>query len=548
MTRQRQAGDKTVMQGGGWPSTCANITGLAHPPGVCHSLTMEIELKLLIAPADAAAFRRLALLKQLATARPVTRLLRNTYFDTPELHLKQQGMELRVRQVGRVFIQTLKAGGQVTAGLHQRQEWEARTAGLRPELAPLIALVEAGTTWQKALCRPSLVQDLAPIFCSEVRRTSWNLHLPQGAAIELVLDQGELQHGDARAPISEVELELKAGAPGVLFDLALQLQQQLPLRIGHLSKAARGYALQTPVVVDAVKAKPVALDAAMTVEQGFRAIAGNCLAQMQDNEAGVIQGSDPECIHQMRVGLRRLRCALRLFAQWIPAPAALQQELAWLAAELGAARDADVLADSTLPQVCDACPTELGLLRLRQAASMIAAQRRLQAGMAVASARYCRLLLGLAGWLQASGWRASLAGSARDLPLEPLPKCAAQALLRCHKRLHKRGKGLLHGTPEQRHRLRIAAKNARYAAEFFKSLQPAGRVKRYTKRLAALLEALGGLNDAAVADRLLRDIEGSHPALAGSAAFTRGYLCAAANQDMPGLARLWRQCRSTKPP
>ena len=94
---------------------------------------METELKLLIAPADVAAFRRVALLKQFAIAKPVTRLLRNTYFDTPELHLKEHGMELRVRRVGRVATQTLKAVGQAAeAGLHQRQACETRVTGPLP--------------------------------------------------------------------------------------------------------------------------------------------------------------------------------------------------------------------------------------------------------------------------------------------------------------------------------------------------------------------------------------------------------------------------------
>lgn len=74
---------------------------------------------------------------------------------------------MRVRQVGRRVIQTLKAGGQMAAGLHQRQEWEARIAGPPPDLPNLIALVEAGSACQKALCRPRLAQDLAPIFAAK---------------------------------------------------------------------------------------------------------------------------------------------------------------------------------------------------------------------------------------------------------------------------------------------------------------------------------------------------------------------------------------------
>jgi inorganic triphosphatase YgiF len=510
---------------------------------------METELKLLIAPADVAAFRRLALLKQFAIAKPVTRLLRNTYFDTPDLHLKEHGMELRVRRAGGVAIQTLKAVGQAAeAGLHQRQEWEARVTGPLPELASLMTLVEAGSTWGKVLGTPGLAQELAPIFGSEVRRTVWNLRLAQGAEVELALDQGELRHGDTHEPISEIELELKAGTPEALFDLALQLQEQVPLRVGNVSKSARGYALAAPVAAAAVKARPVALNRDMGVEEGFRVIVSNCLRQMQDNEVGVARGNDPESIHQMRVGMRRLRSALRLFAPWIPFPPAQQQELAWLGGELGAARDADVLGDGTLLKVIEACPQETDLLPLRQLASTIAGEKRQHAADAVASVRYSRLMLSLVSWLQALRWHESLDEAALGALAEPLGKRATHILDRRHEKLVKSGKQLARGTPEERHQVRIAAKKARYATEFFQSLYSARRVDRYVRRLAAFQDALGWLNDAAVADRLLHEIDVGHPELAGSASFTRGYLCAATKQDLPGLAKLWEQFRSIEPP
>ncbi len=509
---------------------------------------MEIELKLLIAPADVAKFRRLALLKQFATAKPVTRLLRNTYFDTPDRHLKEHGVELRVRRVGRVSIQTLKAVGQAAAGLHQRQEWEARIAGPLPELASLIALVGAGSAWAKVLGAPGLARSLAPIFGSEVRRTVWHLRLAQGAEVELALDQGELRHGDTHEPISEIELELKAGTPEALFDLALKLQEQVPLRVGNLSKCARGYALAAPVAAAAVKARPVALNRDMCVEEGFRVIVSNCLRQIQDNEVGVARGNDPESIHQMRVGMRRLRSALRLFDPWIPFPPVLQQELAWLGGELGAARDADVLADSTLLKVAETCPQETDLLPLRQFVSTIARQKRKQAAQAVASVRYSRLMLSLAGWLQAMRWHESLDEAAVGALAEPLETRATQILSRRHEKLIKSGKRLAHQTPEERHQVRIAAKKARYATEFFQSLNPAGRVKRYLMRLAALQDALGWMNDAAVADRLLRKIEASRPDLACGASFARGYLGAATRQDLPRLVKAWNKFSSMGPP
>ncbi len=222
---------------------------------------MEVELKLLLAPADVSAFRRLALLQQFAVSKPHSRKLSSTYFDTPELRLKEHGMELRVRRAGRVWIETLKADGHATAGLHERQEWEARVDGSQPDLEALAALVGAGSKWEKVLTAPALAKGLGPIFASVFRRTVWPLRLPHGALIELALDQGELQQGDLREPLSEVELELKSGDPVALFDFALQLQDKVPLRVGNLSKSARGYAFHAQQPLSSVKAGSVELAA-----------------------------------------------------------------------------------------------------------------------------------------------------------------------------------------------------------------------------------------------------------------------------------------------
>lgn len=55
-----------------------------------------------------------------------------------------------------------------------------------------------------------------------------------------------------------------------------------------------------------------------------------------------------------------------------------------------------------------------------------------------------------------------------------------------HEKLIKRGKRLAHGIPVERHRVRIAAKKARYATEFFHSLYLTKLVDRYIRRLSAL--------------------------------------------------------------
>ena len=98
----------------------------------------------------------------------------------------------------------------------------------------------------------------------------------------------------------------------------------------------------------------------MSVEQVFLAIAGNCLEQVSGNQDGVAGGEDVESVHQMRVGLRRLRSALGMFKSLLALPDALKGELEWLGGALGEARDWDVLAGNTLAQLDGAAASGCG--------------------------------------------------------------------------------------------------------------------------------------------------------------------------------------------
>jgi triphosphatase len=290
-----------------------------------------------------------------------------------------------------------------------------------------------------------------------------------------------------------------------------------------------------------LKSTPLVLDHSVTVEGGFRVILRDCLQQIQGNALNVAQSSDAECLHQMRVGMRRLRTALRLFAPWMPCPELLRQELGWLNSALGAARDADVLADGTLVKVIEACPHRADLVALRDIASTIAMHMRQQAADAVSSERYARLMLTLGEWCEHAGWQASLDKKGIKALAQPLRRHAPRILMRRHEELIKRGTKLARATPQQLHQVRIAAKKARYATVFFQSLLKATPANRYLKRLGALQDALGWLNDAASADRLLGEIETSQPDAARGASFARGYLCAVRERDRAGLGALWKR-------
>ena len=509
---------------------------------------MEIELKLRIEPDAAAALRRHPLLVRHAVGPPRVQRLATTYFDTPDLLLRRHGAALRVRRVAGRWVQTLKAGGDVAAGLHSRQEWETRTSGPAPDLAALCKLDGIEPEWAGMLADPGLSHRLGPVLTTRFRRTAWQLRLDDGTGIELALDQGAAEHESARAPISEIELELKSGDPARLFELALELQAALPLRVSNVSKAERGFALRAPGPPAVIKAAPLHFAAQARVEQGLRAIIGNCLAQIQGNEEGVTLGTDIESVHQMRVGVRRLRVALRLFARVAPAPAALQAEIKWLAAELGAARDWEVLAGITLAEIADACPDATGIEPLRAAAQGLAVANRKRAAAAVDSARYARLLLTLGHWLQGALAHEALPPERQLALAAPLGGLAARVLKNWHRRLLRQGDGLSGATPEVRHQVRIVAKRVRYATDFFASLYPPRRLRRYVGALAAMQDILGRLNDAAVAAGSLRELAQADSALAESAGFVDGFLAADARRATARLDRRWRQVERIGPP
>jgi triphosphatase len=509
---------------------------------------MEIELKLLIRPQDAASLRELPLLHQYAAGAAHELHMSDTYFDTARHQLKDAGAGLRVRRIGDKFVQTLKAGGDANAGLHRRYEWESTVASDRPDLAALRAMVDRKAPWSKLLRAPSIESSLAPIFQSQVTRTLWDLRLPDGDRVEFALDIGKLECGDEAVPVSEIELELKSGNAIHLFDFALALHERIPMQIGTMSKAERGYSLCRPRPRAATPNLPVQLAKRSNVEQAFKAIAANCLAQIQANAGGVAHEYDSESLHQMRVGLRRLRSALDVFKDVVQLPADIQQDIDWLSHELGNARDWDVLAGSTLPLLSKDMAATGPLLQVTHAALDSGRDAHVAAAAAINAPRYTRLMLSLGRWMFGNGWRVPGKGKGKSRLDAPAPAFASKVLRRAHKRMKKRGRAMDPTIPETLHRARIAAKRARYATEFFASLYRGKQVRPFLKALGALQDELGKVNDAATAGRLLGQMEHARADLADAIAPVRAALAERAAGSGGKAGKLWKRYTAVKLP
>ena len=487
---------------------------------------METELKLKIAASDVARMREHPLLANLPEANRREHELTDTYYDTPALDLWRAGLTLRVRRDGDAWIQTVKTASAGSPTLHERGEWESMLDGPQPDPADLARQVKPQRL-SDVLRAPGITGQLQPVFTSTTHRTTWDIGLPGGQLVECALDSGSIEANGRSVDVGELELELKRGNPSRLFELALALHHDIPLEVANDSKAARGYALLQDEAPAPVKAAKVHLGRKMRMEEALQTMGLNCMAQIEANVPGVLVQS-AESLHQMRVGLRRLRALLDMFGDLAPLPPELKEGLDWLSGELGATRDWDVLAETTLPAIHGIHTEAL------QAAAKERARALHKAMLpTLHSPRYTQLMLRMNGWLRGRQWRPASSLPKNDPLAQPALDGLVPLMRKAQKRLRKRIETLDERDAPARHRVRIAAKKARYAAEFFKDLLPAKEVKAYVRSLSALQDRLGHLNDLAVAGKLLPVLENSGHA--HDAAFARGYVGGAADAHSQGL-------------
>ena len=458
----------------------------------------EVELKLALAEDHQSRFLRHPLLKQAAERHVQT--LDNIYYDTSELSLRRRGIALRLRRKGRDWLQTVKLAGRSAAGLSSRPEWETPYHG-HFDFSPIDQA--AVRDW---LQRPKLLARIVPICETRFRRVTWKFLAAPGAVL-LTLDRGWIIANGRREAISEVELEL-AGAPvQAIFGLAAQLARRATLVPSALSKAERGYRLHSGTPATPVKAQPIALSASMPALDGFRCIALACFEHLQQNHQGALGSDDPEYIHQMRLAMRRLRAALRLFAPVLPEHLAnsLREPFSTLTGQLDRARDLDVLLSEIVNPVLDALPDEPRLPALAGDITNRRYAARAQAIDLLAAPDHGRALLAALEALH----RVSLA----DPAIVPLLGFAAQRLTRLGKDLGRLAAAADAGHPASLHALAIGVKRLHRALELFAPLTAQRSLRRVMKHLAAVKETLGQLNDLSSAGAMLMESAGDDPRL-----------------------------------
>jgi CHAD domain-containing protein len=221
----------------------------------------------------------------------------------------------------------------------------------------------------------------------------------------------------------------------------------------------------------------------------LRHIVAACHADLLKYRAVVLASRRPIGVHQTRVALRRLRAAFGLFKSAVDGPVvrALSAEAKWLAGECAPARDLHVFLNET---VSDVPPI------VRRIGNRLAKTHLERARTALSGARF-------------EGFHRQLDAFAALSPAsthERLDEFARSVLDKRHDKVAKRGRKL--GSLDERrlHRLRIAIKKLRYAADFLRPAFASPLAKPYIEATARLQGALGALNDRAVAAHVLADL------------------------------------------
>ena len=217
------------------------------------------------------------------------------------------------------------------------------------------------------------------------------------------------------------------------------------------------------------KARMFCVEPGMSPEQAMRGVVRTAYLHLRANETGVLQSENPEYVHQMRVAVRRMRSALRMFPRTTADDLRIRHDAALrtLGSALGSVRDLDVFGQTALSVLSDLPRPQARAVRAAIAGRVGSARAR--AREYLQSPDYERLTARLA---------LGLTTEAPDAGGDVLTRLARHQLARLYKRVARSAARLDSMDESGRHRLRVRIKRARYAAEFFSGLYARARVRR----------------------------------------------------------------------
>jgi CHAD domain-containing protein len=439
--------------------------------------------------------------------------MRAVYHDTADLALFRWGITLRRREGGH------------DEGWHMKLPVAGADGSSRDELRlPLdhgpVGSVPGG--FVEVIAPLLRERPLGAIVTISTERSPRLLRDADGRALVEVVDDVVSVLRDGRVVSVFREIEIEAVDPSdpeslAAMDAVVDLLMSMGAEPSSVSKAASALGPRTAEPPD-VPQLPVPGPTGLAVD-AIRAVLSQHVRHLLLADVGVRRDL-PDSVHQMRVAARRLRSALATFAPLLQAEQAitLREELKWIASELGAIRDTEVMLER-LDRHAGLLDDESDTARARAAIDPLLGQRlsaaRSSALAALRSDRHQQLV-------------DDLMTAAIDPPVTDAAFGTCEVLLlplvsRTWKRLRRSIRELeIDGPSPTWHAARIKAKRARYAAESVADIFGKG-MKRHARRLADVTELLGDHQDAHVAQTILRELA-SHADIDGLTGLSLGVL------------------------
>lgn len=482
---------------------------------------MEIELKLSL---DGKATERWK--AQLQAQGAELQRLYAIYFDTDDGRLAAAGLSLRLRSENGRWVQTLKAPGDDAV---ERLEHEVALDAPADPTPALDLQRHDGTPAGSALADACLgaASPMRPRFQTDVERWHRRVLTAAGTAVDVALDSGYVQAGDERLAIAELEVEWREGPPSGLFDVAADVLQQGGARLAFESKAQRGERLAAgPARRAPTYAVPMVLGKHADGHRLLQAVLRNVLVQVLPNADAIAEGgTDGNVVHQLRVGLRRTRSAIREVGRLAPgALDGIDGPLTMAFRILGQRRDDEAVLEAVRPLLADA-----GAPRLEWASPPPP-----DLALAVVDTGFQLALLQLL----------RVANTIGDAPCERGPKATRRLVEKrldsLHRSVAKQGCRFDELPTDAQHGVRKQIKRLRYLSEFVGPLWRDHEVKRYLARLKPAQEALGHHNDVVVATEKFRADAAQHPQSWFAAGVLQEYRRVTSHAAQQTLRRLGR--------
>ncbi|HEY6532561.1 MAG TPA: CYTH and CHAD domain-containing protein [Acidimicrobiales bacterium] len=447
-----------------------------------------------------------------------------TYVDTADLALVRNGASLRRRTGEGAPRWTLKlpaasseASSEASSMSRREFDVEDDTTVVPPVLAKLV------TGWVRRA-------PLAPVTVIRSHRERTALLGAEGSQLaEIDDDEVSVIDGDhVAARFREVEVELVDGSEDLLHLVAEALVAAGAGAPDPTPKVARALGPRALIPPDLIVGSP---EPTAPMADVVTAALRRSVRQIVDHDHVIRLDDDPEGVHKMRVGTRRLRSDLQTLEPVLDGAWAdeLRSDLKELAAELGIVRDADVLLERLWRAVED-LPAADRAVGARVVHRLEEERRALQGELidVLDSVDYVGLLEELAS----GALRPRLGTRARERADQVLPELVRPRWRRLRKAVEGLGAS---PTDDELHQVRILAKRTRYAADLASPVV-GDAAADLASRLADIQDVLGDLHDTVVAEDWLRR---TLPALDHEARFVSGELVAAQRSERAALRGAW---------